>query len=707
MCSGASGVAALSSDIETPVEGPPIRRPAHQRAADAWTGLSPRARWSLIGATALFAAIVAFLLVFDWNWLRGPIGRMASARLGREVEITGDLKVHPWSLTPRVEAGGLRIGQPAWAAADGAPAGDMARIDRLAVHIKLLPLFKGEVVLPLVAIDRPDVRLLREASGRANWTFGSGKPSKSAVKLPAIQHFVINDGKLRIDDRQRDVLFLGTVSSNEHASGDGRGKFVIQGDGQLNRAPFTATLTGGPLLNISPRHPYPFDARIEAGATRVLAKGSVTKPFDLGRFETDLTVSGADLNRLYALTGLTLPNTPPYRISGKLSRKGQRYDFKGLNGRVGDSDVSGDLFVLLGRERPYLEAELRSRRLDFDDLGSLVGAAPSTGAGETASAGQKIEAGQRAASRRLLPDATLQVERVRAMDAKVSYRALAVNAPNFPLKKVRIDLALDKGVLTLDPISFTFSRGDLAGKVRLDARPATPRTDLDLRLTNAKLEDFIPIRSGGQPAIEGGVMARIKLSGAGNSVHRAASNANGAVTVVSPRGQIRQAFAELLGVNASKGLLLLVTKDQRETAVRCAIADFTVKNGVMTSTQILADTGVVLARGRGTINLETERMEFRIEGDSKKPRLVRLFIPITIQGPILSPKVKLDTRKALAQTGVATALGALVSPLTVLLPFISTGEAKDADCAGIVADARGSGAPVKISQATPAAKSGR
>lgn len=631
---------------------------------------------------------------------------MASARLNRQVVITGDLRVHPWSFSPKVEAYGVRIAQPDWAAkADpkGSAAGSqMAKVDRIAVQIRILPLLKGEVILPLLAIDRPDVRLLRDASGRANWTFGDPNAPKTPLKLPAIQHFIINDGQLRYEDQQRDVFFLGSVSSNEHATTDGRGKFVLEGKGQLNRAPFTALVTGGPLLNISPNRPYPFDAQIDAGSTHVTAKGDITKPFDLGRFETQVSVSGTDLNRLYALTGLALPNTPPYKISGHLSRKGERFDFNKLTGRVGDSDVSGDLFVLMGKARPYLEADLQSQRLDFDDLGSLVGAAPGTGKGETASAGQKVEAGKRDATQRLLPDATLQVERVKAMDAKVKYRALAVNAPNLPLKKVRAELTLEKGVLTLDPIAFTFSRGDLTGKIRLDANPATPRTDLDLRLTNAKLEDFIPIQSGGKPAIEGGVMARAKLTGYGNSVHRAASTANGQVTLVSPKGEIRQAFAELLGVNASKGLILLLSKDNRETSVRCAVADFTVKDGVMRANQIVADTGVVLAKGKGTIDLRSERLDLKINGDSKKPRLVRLFIPITIKGPFLAPKVGLDTGGALAQGGAAVALGALLSPLAAILPFVTGGEAKDADCASLVAEARGDRAPVKVAQTTPA-----
>lgn len=675
------------------------QRPLIERIRERWGLIPPSARRGGLAAVALFVVVVAFLVIFDWNWLRGPIGSIASAQLNRKVEIVGDLRVHPWSFSPKVEALNVRVGQPAWALKGDPKLPPMAQVQRLAIQFKLLPLFRGQVILPLLAVDKPEVRLLRDAKGQANWTFG-GKPSAKPLKLPAIQHFIINEGDLRVDDRQRDVLFVGTVSSNEQATGDGRGKFVLEGKGSLNQAPFTAMVTGGPLLNITPDRPYPFDAKVSAGSTNVLAKGSVTKPFDLGRFVTDVTVSGSDLNRLYALTGLALPNTPPYRISGKLTRKGGRYDFNGLTGRIGDSDIAGDLFVLIERERPYLEADLRSRRLDFDDLGSLVGAAPATGRGETASAGQKVEAGQRAATQRLLPDATLQTERVRAMDAKVKYRALAVNAPGLPLKKVRADLVLDKGVLTLDPIAFTFSRGDLAGKIRLDARPNVPRTDLDLRLTNAKLEDFIPIQSGGKPIVEGPVMARAKLSGVGNSVHRAASNANGTFTLVSPRGTVRQAFAELLGVNLSKGLILLLSKDTKETAVRCAVADFTVKNGVATTNHLVADTGVVLVRGRGEINLETERMNFRIEGDSKKARLVRLFVPITISGPFLTPKVGFKSTKAVSQGGIAAALGTLVNPLAALLPFITTGEAKNADCAGLVADARGDGVPVKVAQTT-------
>lgn len=664
----------------------------------AWKEAPPRKQGVLIAALLLIVAVVVFLVIFDWNWLRGPVSRVASAALHREVRIEGDLDVHPWSFSPRVEAHRVRVGNPAWAGPQ-----PMGVVDRLAVQVKVLPLLKGDVVLPLLEVNRPNVGLVREADGRNNWTFGDGKQRDKPLKLPAIQHFIIDDGHLRFEDKQRQITFVGTVTSNEHATGDGRGFFRLEGQGQLNRAPFTALVTGGPLLNVSPDRPYPFEAHVRGGDTRLDAVGRVNKPFDLGRFGGQVTLAGPDLNDLYRLTGLALPNTPPYRISGLLERYPNRWTLNGFTGRVGDSDVRGDLAVRLGRERPLLTADIRSRRLDFDDLGSILGGAPSTRAGETKSATQAAIGGKMAAQQRLLPDATLQVDRIRAMDAEVKYRADDVLAPGLPMQKVALDLSLKAGVLTMHPLTFTFSRGQLVSNVELDATKATPVTSIDSRLTNAKLEDWITIRNtDGRPAVEGTIAARAKLVGSGNSVHRAASSADGTVTVVIPRGQIRQAFAELLGVNASKGLLLLLSEDPRETALRCGVAEFKVTNGVMRANRIVLDTGVVIASGGGTIDLRNERMDIRIEGDSKKPRLVRLFLPINIRGPLVKPGFSVEPGAAVAQGGFALALGALLSPIAALLPFVDPGLAKDADCAALVGSARSQGAPVTT--ATTAAK---
>src|SRR5690606_32770052 len=145
-------------------------------------------------------------------------------------------------------------------------------------------------------------------------------------------------------------------------------------------------------------------------------KGAVPRPFDLGSFHMDATAQGPDLADLYGLTGVTLPNTPPYRLTGRLTREGDLFRVDRLGGRIGDSDVAGALSVGIGGPRPFLKAELASKSLDFDDLAAVFGGAPRIGAGETASEGQKAIAAKLTAEQRFLPDATLKAERLRAMD---------------------------------------------------------------------------------------------------------------------------------------------------------------------------------------------------------------------------------------------------------------------------------------------------
>lgn len=695
----------MSQDAATAEQGPISRRLARARAwlKHAFDPEAPEtaaarrerhdpvlARRMVIGLSALILLIVGFLVIFDWNWLRGPIGGLASAQLRRTVVLAGDLDVHPWSLTPRAEIHDLRIAQPDWAVKAGARPGEqMATIGRLEASLQLPDLLRGRTVLGFVRVRHAKLHLIRDRDGRGNWEFGSRQKGKSA-RLPAVRRLLIDRAELRLDDVQRKAVFRGVVSTEESTTGEGAGRFLLKGDGSLNRARFTARIEGEPLLDISPSRPYRFKARVEAGATRIAADGQIDRPFDLNRFGARFSLSGADMNDLYVLTGIVLPNTPPYRVSAGLVRDGGRWHLNKARGMIGESDIAGQLTVDTTDEKPYLTADLRSRRVDFDDLGAFFGTPTRQVAGETRST--PVVGG------RLLPDATLQVDRIRAMNADVKYRADAVNAPGLPLRQVSLDLDLRDGVLKMNPISFSLDRGAISGTVVLNATGDVPYTDLDLRMTGGRIEDWVTTRVQNLPVIEGALAARLKLSGSGNSVHRAASNANGSLTLVAPRGEVRQAFAELLGVNVSAGLIKLLSEDPKTTPLRCAVADFQVRNGVARSNRILADTGVVLVEGGGTINLEKETMNLRFEGDSKKPRLLRLFVPITVKGPLTKPAVGVETGQLVGQGGVAAGLAAL-NPFGAILAFVDPGLANDANCNTLVREGRRRGAPTSLNTA--------
>ena len=649
---------------------PRLKRPS--RKALIWTG-------SVLGCVVV--AVVLFLTWFDWDKMRGPIARYASARIHRTVSIDGHLKVRLLTWTPSATVEGLKVSQPAWAGRD-----DMIAIKSATVSIRLPSLLKGRVMLPLIALEQPRFDLVRDGQGRANWRF-SDKPSTKAAKLPPIQQFIINDGHIRYADARTKFYVDGTLEARERRSGPYTEGFHLDGKGTVNSNPFLIKVTGGPMINIDPDRPYPFNADVRGGATRILAKGAITKPFDFGAVTANLTVSGQDMNDLYMLTRLALPNTPPYRLSGKLIREQSLFRIAGINGKVGDSDLNGALRIET-KGRLNLRADLHSRMLDLDDLMAVLGGAPDPR--ETASPAQASLA---RTSTRLLPDATLQIDRLRSMDAVLKYRATAVRSPRLPVRAASLDLTLDHGVLDLDPFKFKLVSGEVIGKARIDGRKAVPVTNFDARLSGVGIQQFV--RAKGAPPIEGAIQARARLIGAGASVHRAAANANGDITIVVPRGKMRQAFAELLGINAGRGLYLLLNKDPRQTDLRCVVANFKVTDGVARADNIVIDTGVVTAKGSGMVDLNTERMDLVFEGKSKQPRLLRVWAPITVSGPLAKPKIGVRAEKAAAQVGLAVILGAVATPLAAILPFVDPGLAKDADCAGLIAGAQAEGASLK------------
>lgn len=655
-------------------------------------------RWIAGVFGALVLLLIIFIMLFDWNWLRGPIAHFASKKIHREVRINGNLRVHLLTWTPTVRVEGITVGQPDWA-----PKGHMLEVESFTASVKLMPLFIGHIDVPLVDIEKPNVVLIQNAKGQANWDFSTPdekkKPSKP-LKLPPIQQFVIADGHLSANIAPRKLAFSGTINSTERNTGTNAETFHLGGDGTLNGRAFQMRVAGGPLINIHRDQPYPFDARVSAGSTVITAKGDIPHPFDFGRVGASVSIQGEDLNNLYYLTGLALPNTPPYRVAGRLTREGKLYRFNGFSGRVGTSDLEGNLSVDTAPKRPFLKAALHSRLLDFKDLASLFGA---PGASKAATPEQKAATrAQTAGGGRILPDATLQTERMRIMDADVTYKASAVNAPNLPLRAVSLGVKLDDGLLTLNPIALTFPQGSLNGNAQLNARPATPVTNVDLRLSNVRMEQFIPTSKGAQPPLDGTLQARAKLRGVGNSVHKAASTADGQFTAVIPGGHIREAFAELLGVNAAKGLIQLLGKNKDETPLRCAVADFNVQNGVLQARHIVVDTTVVVVNGTGNINLGDESLNLTLEGKSTKFRVGHLNLPITIGGHLKSPTFGVKPGSAIAQGGVAAVLGAAVNPLLAILPFVDLGTAKNADCAGLYQEARTSPAAVAPKAAPPA-----
>jgi len=647
----------------------------------------------------LILTVLAFALL-DSDVFRHPLERYAAARSGRPVTLAGRLEAHLWSWTPGIVINGLTVGNPPWES--GPP---MLKTRQLLLQVHLLPLLRGRVIIERLELREPQVYLHRDTQGHANWTFESQKPSQAPAskptRVPIIRNLEIENGHMMVRDEILHLNINASVAAAEKRGANDPHAFHFAGEGSVNRQPLRVEANGGPLVAVDPSRPYPFVLQIAAGDVHLDADGVVRKPFDLGRVGLMFRASGNDLADFYYLTQLALPNTPPFRLQASIERDGNRIHVEQLAGRIGDSDLHGQLLVDLTRKRPRLSGELASSQLRLKDLAASLGGKAAAPASPTPSlAKAEKPAATRAhhapaptatvaPEKRLFPEARLQVNRVRAMDADVRFSAHAIDAGSINMKEVALHVKLKEGVLALEPFEFVMPQGRLYGTLSIDARHQVPDTHLDMRLSDVQLQQF---RGKGQPAsdapLEGDVQARIVMDGRGDSVHDFVADASGKVTFVLPHGEVSSAFAELTGIDIANGLGLLLKGHEQKVPVRCGVAQFAVQDGVMRAQNLVVDTQNVLITGNGDIKLGPEELDMSIKGRPKKPRIGRLHTPIEIHGHLLKPAVGVSAGKTLKQGAVAAALGALITPLAAVLAFVDPGLAKNADCASLLASAQ-------------------
>jgi uncharacterized protein involved in outer membrane biogenesis len=221
-----------------------------------------------------------------------------------------------------------------------------------------------------------------------------------------------------------------------------------------------------------------------------------------------------------------------------------------------------------------------------------------------------------------------------------------------------------------------------------------------VRLTHVQLAQF-HTKGTTKPPFEGALVGRLRANGSGDSMHAFASTADGTLSIVVPHGEIEQAFAEFAGIDAARGLGLMLKKNQQQTDLRCGIADFDADHGIAKVKQVVFDTQVVLITGNGDINLQNERLDLQLTGQPKKFRIGVLRTPIEIKGTLLHPAVGIKGSKLATQAAAAVVLGVVGTPLAAIAAFVDPGLNKSADCQALIADAKAMGTPVRTAAKPP------
>ena len=624
-------------------------------------------------AVLVLVALIVLVAFWDWNWFKGPVERQVQSRTGRVFHIEGNLDVDLGRVaTIRLDK--LTFGNAPWSKQS-----TMASADRLDFDIELWPLLHRQFVIPRVRLERPSLLLEKGPKGVGNWVFGSQGPSRTQFG-----RLWVDDGHLKYVDAASRTDIDVNIRSTASGKGDVAPPIDVDGSGRWKGNPFTVRgHAQSPLALRDKQQPYRIDARAQAGSTHAHARGTLLDPLQLRGFDLMLALSGQNLDELYPMLGIAVPASPPYAFDGHFTRdlKGATtvWNYRDFHGKVGDSDLAGDASLTTGGKRPYLRATLVSQRLDFDDLAVFINKAPKAGSGETTNAALAAQAARENASPRILPDTPYNLEKLRAMDADVRWKARRINAPKLPLDDMDAHMRLEGGVLQLVPLDFGVADGHIRSTIRMDARNSPIHTRADIAVRGLDLGKLMPEQKLVKEAI-GKVGGNAVLSGSGNSIAGMLGSSDGDIAVGMGRGRISNLVMELAGIDIEESLKFLIEGD-RTIPIRCAFGDFSVANGVMTSRALAFDTTDTIIVGDGTINLRDETLDLRLRPRPKDRSLLVLRSPLLVTGTFKHPSFRPDLKRVGLRGAIALALGSIAPP-AALLATLELGPGKNADCGG-------------------------
>jgi hypothetical protein len=405
--------------------------------------------------------------------------------------------------------------------------------------------------------------------------------------------------------------------------------------------------------------------RATIGATRLAVDGHVVDPQNLKSLDARLDLTGADMHELYTIFHVPLPPTADYHVDGRLRHQDDVWSFDNFHGRVGRSDLAGSYVVDNRNPRMFVKANLTSTRLDITDLSGFIGAGPHE---------PKVPG-------KVLPQNQFRLDKLRDADADVTFTGERFINPTLPLNRMHTHLVLRNGLLTLNPFEFGAAGGRLFGMVAVDARKPTISADADLRASDINLARLAPTVQALADST-GKLDARMHLTGQGNSLAAMLGSANGNVASVMEGGAVSDLVLRLMNLDIANSLVALA-KGNQKIPIRCVVADFQARDGVLTPDPLVLDTEHTLVTGEGRIMLKDEQLDLRLVAEPKDGSVLALRGPINVQGTMAKPTVTPELGQAIARTAAAVGLGIVAGPAAII-PLIQIGKPENVDCATYV-----------------------
>lgn len=638
-------------------------------------------RGVFVKVLAPIVVIIVLLAIFwNWDWFIPIVDAEASAALGRQVTIQ-HLHVS-LGRTTTVRAMDITVDNPRGFPADEPQLATVAQLD-VSVDVPRYILHR-QLSIPLIEVDDPTANLRQLPSGETNYALKSSSGGNAGAP-PQLGDLVIRDGRASLiapAEKSNFDLAIETRSAPPGSKLFSGGEIFVEARGTYAGAPITGRFIGGALLSLRDRvTPYPIDLHIENGTTIVVLSGTINDPQHFAGAHLRLSFSGQDMANLYQLTGVPIPATPPFSLTGNLNYAGGAFRFDDFAGRVGSSDLEGNIAEAPGTPRRTVVADLYSRHVDLTDLAGFLGATP----GKTTTPGQDAatvaKVAQANAQPNLLPDTPINLPKINIANIDLRYHGEHIINRDVPLDNVTVHVIIQDGRITVDPLNFAVGTGTIAS--RLDLNPVDGVLHTTASIDFRKLQLSRIMAATHAFAGDGTVGGSAHLNGTGNSLAAILGHGDGHATIFLQHGaDLSALLVDLAGLQMGDAALSALGVPVK-TRIQCMIGDFALTDGLVDTKTFLIATSEANILGSGTVNLDNEKVDLALRTQATHFSIGSFSTPIDIGGTLKNPSVLPAAGPLAARVAPAIGLGIIFPPLA-LLPTIRLGLGNQNACADAI-----------------------
>lgn len=553
----------------------------------------------------------------------------------------------------------------------------MGSIARASASLRLWPLLARQLQIDTLVLEEPDIVFARRKDGSSNWHFERPQPQGLPWQF-AVGQLQILHGWLGYVDGVTDLSVRARLATLTDAPADSPYGLGFALTGRYGKAQVTGHGKAGPVLSLrAEKVDYPLQFSAAAGSIKAKVEGILANPASLSGLDFDVTLQGASMADLYPLTGLVLPNTPAFQtrghLVGSLAPKKAVWKYEDFRGKVGRSDLQGNLTYTSAQPRPRLVGNMRSQQLRLADLAPVLGTSEAQAEKAQATGG------------RILPDAPFEIGRWNAMDLDLQFEGQhIVRSESLPIDAVSTHAVLENGVLRLDPLRFDVAKGRFNTAVVLDSRKTPLQAEIKGTVAGLKLSELFPKVALMDKSL-GQMDGAVALSGQGNSIAKLLGTSSGEFRLYVRNGTLSRELLNLAALNVGSVVVAKLFGDDTEVQLRCAVADFSVRQGLAQTRVAKLATPEANVEATGSIDLSRELLDLRIKPESLKWKFFSLRTPLYVRGSFSQPKVGLETGPLLLRAGAAVAAAAAAPLALALVPITVPAADDDVHCSQLLA----------------------